>query len=155
MVDIDDKVKLIDVFPHKPGRKRLLASKAGYGFILPEDEALAFRRAGKQVLNGDALVSLEAVGDRVAVVGDNGKILIFAMDELPEMPRGKGVKLQSYREGGLRDAVAFDSATGAAWIDAAGRTREWADWIQWVGKRSGAGKLAPKGFPTSKRFRPK
>jgi topoisomerase-4 subunit A len=77
------------------------------------------------------------------------------MDELPEMPRGKGVKLQSYREGGLRDAVAFDSASGAGWIDAAGRTREWTDWIQWVGKRSGAGKLAPKGFPTSKRFRPR
>ena len=155
MVDIDDKVKLIDVFPHKPGRKRFLASKAGYGFVLPEDEALAFRRAGKQVLNGDALVSLEAVGDRVAVVGDNGKILIFAMDELPEMPRGKGVKLQSYREGGLRDAVAFSSAVGAGWIDAAGRTRDWPDWQGWVGKRSGAGKLAPKGFPASKRFRPR
>ncbi|MCF8503385.1 MAG: DNA topoisomerase IV subunit A [Caulobacter sp.] len=155
MVDIDDRVKILDVFPHKPGRKRLLASKAGYGFILPEEEALAFRKAGKQVLNGEALISLEATGDRVAVVGDNGKILIFNLDELPEMPRGKGVKLQTYREGGLRDALVFTAGAGAAWTDAAGRTRDWPEWKDWEGRRSAAGKLAPKGFPTSKRFRPK
>ena len=155
MVDLDDRVKIIDVFPHKAGRKRLLASKEGYGFIMPEDEALAFRRAGKQVLNGTATVSLEATGDRVAVVGDNGKILVFDLEELPEMPRGKGVKLQSYREGGLRDALVFKAETGAAWTDAAGRTRDWPDWKDWSGKRAGAGKLAPKGFPTSKRFRPR
>ena len=122
---------------------------------MPEDEALAFRRAGKQVLNGTAVVSLEVTGDQMAVIGDNGKILIYPLEELPEMPRGKGVKLQSYREGGLRDATVFNAATGAFWIDAAGRTREWAEWKDWVGKRAGAGKLAPKGFPTSKRFRPK
>ena len=155
MVDIDDRVKILDVFPHKAGRKRLLASKAGYGFVLPEEEALAFRKAGKQVLNGEALVSLEVSGDRIAVIGDNGKILIFGLDELPEMSRGKGVKLQGYREGGLRDALVFTAATGAAWTDAAGRTRDWPDWKDWQGRRSSAGKLAPKGFPTSKRFRPK
>lgn len=155
MVDIDDRVKIIDVFPHRPGRKRVLASKAGYGFILPEEEALAFRRAGKQVLNGEALVSLDAAGDRLAVVGDNGKILVFPLEELPEMPRGKGVKLQSYREGGLRDALVFSAAAGAAWTDAAGRTRDWPEWKDWEGRRSAAGKLAPKGFPTSKRFRPR
>ncbi len=155
MVDLDDRVKIVDVFPHKAGRKRFLASKEGYGFVMPEDEALAFRRAGKQVLNGTAVVSLEVVGDRVAVIGDNGKILIFDIEELPEMPRGKGVKLQSYREGGLRDALVFIADAGAAWIDSAGRTREWTDWKDWIGKRAGAGKLAPKGFPTSKRFRPR
>ena len=155
MVDLDDKVKIIDVFPHKAGRKRILASKEGYGFIMPEDEALAFRRAGKQVLNGTAVVSLEVTGDQMAVIGDNGKILIYPLEELPEMPRGKGVKLQSYREGGLRDATVFNAETGAFWIDAAGRTREWTDWKDWAGRRAGAGKLAPKGFPTSKRFRPR
>ena len=102
-----------------------------------------------------AAVSLEMTGDRVAVVGDNGKILIFQADELPEMPRGKGVKLQAYREGGLRDALVFDKEQGAAWIDTAGRTRAWPEWAEWVGKRAGAGRLAPKGFPTSKRFRPR
>jgi topoisomerase-4 subunit A len=154
MVDLDDRVKIIDVFAHKPGRKRVLASKAGYGFIMPEDEAIAFRRAGKQVLNGEAVVSIEAAGDHLAVIGDNGKILIFPIEELPEMPRGKGVKLQAYREGGLRDAAVFDLADGASWIDKGGRTFAWPDWQGWLGRRSAAGKLAPKGFPASKRFRP-
>ncbi len=104
---------------------------------------------------GAALICLEAEGDQVAVIGDNGKILIFAMEELPEMPRGKGVKLQSYREGGLRDALVFKAEDGAAWTDSAGRTRAWPEWRDWSGRRSSAGKLAPKGFPTSKRFRPK
>ena len=157
MLDLDDKVGIVDVFAHQPGGKRLLASKEGYGFILPEAEAIAFRRAGKQVLNGKALVCLpiKPGDDQVAVVGDNGKILVFPVDELPEMPRGKGVKLQTYREGGLRDATAFNAEAGAGWIDAAGRNRDWPDWREWLGKRAGAGKLAPKGFPTTKRFRPR
>jgi topoisomerase-4 subunit A len=155
MLDLDDKVGIVDVFAHKPGRKRIVASKAGHGFILSEDEAVALRRAGKQVLVGEVAVSVEAAGDHLAVIGDNGKILIFAMEELPEMPRGKGVKLQSYREGGLRDAVAFNAAEGCGWIDTAGRTRVWAEWREWLGRRAGSGKLAPRGFPTSKRFRPK
>ncbi|MDX9998492.1 MAG: DNA topoisomerase IV subunit A [Phenylobacterium sp.] len=158
MVDLDDKVGILAVFPHRPGTKRLLASRAGYGFILPEEEAIAFRRAGKQVLNVDekgAAVCLPMTGDQVAVIGDNGKILIFPASELPEMARGKGVKLQSYREGGLRDALVFDSAEGAGWIDAAGRTRAWPEWGQWAGRRAAAGKVAPRGFPANKRFRPK
>jgi topoisomerase IV subunit A len=155
MLDLDDRVDILDVFAHKPGRKRVLVSKAGYGFVMPEDEAIAFRRAGKQVLNGEAAVSLEAAGDHLAVIGDNGKLLIFRLDELPEMPRGKGVKLQSYREGGLRDAAIFASEEGASWTDAAGRVRAWSEWRDWLGRRAGAGKLAPRGFPTSKRFRPR
>ncbi|NQE64983.1 DNA topoisomerase IV subunit A [Caulobacter sp. RHG1] len=158
MIELDDKVKIADVFPFKAGRKRILASKAGYGFLMPEEEALANRKAGKQVLNVDAAGAafcLEAVGDQFAVVGDNGKILIFPLEELPEMPRGKGVKLQAYREGGLRDGLSFNAETGAYWIDTAGRRREWAEWKEWVGRRAGAGKLAPKGFATNKRFRPK
>jgi topoisomerase-4 subunit A len=155
MLDLDDRVALVDVFAHKPGRKRLIASKAGYGFILPEDEAIAFRRAGKQVLNGEAVVSLELAGDHVAVIGDNGKILVFAADELPEMPRGKGVKLQSYREGGLRDATVFSADAGLVSIDTAGRSRVWSEWRDWLGKRAASGKVAPRGFPTSRRFKPK
>jgi topoisomerase-4 subunit A len=158
MIELDDKVKIIDVFPFKAGRKRFIASKQGYGFLLPEEETLANRKAGKQVLTVDAAGAafcMEAVGDQIAVVGDNGKILIFPLEELPEMPRGKGVKLQSYREGGLRDGLSFSAETGAFWIDTAGRRREWAEWKEWAGRRAGAGKLAPRGFPTSKRFRPK
>jgi len=158
MVDLDDRVKILDVFAHRPGAKRLLASKAGYGFVLAEEEAVAFRRAGKQVLNvdtGGAALSLPMVGDQVAVIGDNGKLLIFPAAELPEMARGKGVKLQGYREGGLRDALVFNEADGATWVDGAGRTRVWAEWRDWSGKRAGAGKMAPRGFPASKRFRPR
>lgn len=158
MIELDDKVKIVDVFPFKAGRKRILASKLGYGFLMPEEEALANRKAGKQVLTVDAAGAafcMEAVGDQLAVIGDNGKILIFPMEELPEMPRGKGVKLQSYREGGLRDGLSFNAETGAYWIDTAGRRRDWAEWKEWVGRRAGAGKLAPKGFATNKRFKPK
>ena len=158
MIDLDDKTDIIDVFAYKPGRKRVIASKAGYGFLLPEDETLSSRRAGKQVLNvdgGKALVCLEAQGDHLAVVGDNGKILAFPISELPEMPRGKGVKLQTYREGGLRDALVFNEAAGVATIDPSGRTRIWEEWREWLGRRAAAGRVLPKGFPASKRFRPK
>ncbi|PZR30393.1 DNA topoisomerase IV subunit A [Caulobacter segnis] len=158
MIELDDKVKIVDVFPFKAGRKRILASKLGYGFLMPEEEALANRKAGKQVLTVDAAGAafcLEAVGDQFAVIGDNGKILIFPIEELPEMPRGKGVKLQSYREGGLRDGLSFNAETGAYWIDTAGRRRDWAEWKEWIGRRAGAGKLAPRGFATNKRFKPK
>ena len=158
MLDLDDKTEFVSVFPHKPGAKRVLASTGGYGFIAPEDELLANRKAGKQVVNvdgGKALICLPIEGDHIATVGDNGKALIFPLDELPEMPRGKGVKLQSYREGGLRDVIVFKAEAGAAWTDSAGRNRDWPDWKEWIGKRAASGRLVPKGFPTSKRFRPK
>jgi len=157
MLDLDDRVGILALFAHRAGGKRIIASKAGYGFVVPEDEAVAMRRAGKQVLNVDAkgaAFCLSADGDHLAVVGDNGKALIFPLGELPEMPRGKGVKLQSYREGGLRDGLVFKADEGAAWTDAAGRSRAWPDWRDWVGRRAAAGRLVPKGFPTSKRFRP-
>ena len=129
----------------------MLASKAGYGFVMPEDEAVAFRRAGKQVLNVDAAGAcfcLPVDGDHLAVIGDNGKALIFPLAELPEMPRGKGVKLQSYREGGLRDGLVFTAAEGAAWTTADGRSRAWPDWRAWLGRRAGrqAGSQGLPGF---------
>jgi topoisomerase-4 subunit A len=158
MLDIDDRVGILAIFPYRPGAKWVLASKAGYGFLMPEDEAIAMRRAGKQVLNVDAAGAcfcLAADGDQLAVVGDNGKALIFPLSELPEMPRGKGVKLQSYREGGLRDGLVFTATEDAAWTTADGRTRSWPDWRQWLGRRASAGRLVPKGFPASKRFRPR
>ena len=158
MLDLDDKTDIIDLFPFKAGAKRVIASKEGYGFVMPEEEAISARRAGKQVLNvgaKGAAFAKPATGDHLGVIGDNGKILIFPLTELPEMPRGKGVKLQTYREGGLRDAIVFNEADGATWIDGAGRTRVWAEWNDWLARRAAAGKLAPKGFPTSKRFKPK
>ncbi|MEI9964075.1 MAG: DNA topoisomerase IV subunit A [Caulobacteraceae bacterium] len=155
MIELDDHVGLVAVFAHRPGRKLVLASKAGYGFVLPEEEAVAMRRAGKQVLTVDAkgaAFCLEAAGDHLAVLGDNGKALIFPLSELPEMPRGKGVKLQTYREGGLRDGLVFSGEAGPVVVDSGGRNRQWPDWKEWLGKRAGAGRLPPKGFP--KRLRP-
>jgi topoisomerase-4 subunit A len=158
LLDLDDKTELVSVFAYRPGGKRLLASSGGYGFIAPEDDLLANRKAGKQVLNvdgGKALICLPVDGDHIATVGDNGKALIFPLDELPVMSRGKGVKLQAYREGGLRDAVTFDAETGSTWIDGAGRNHEWPDWRGWLGKRAASGRILPKGFPVSKRFKPR
>ena len=158
LLDLDDKTKLTAVFPFRAGRKRVLASSGGYGFLVVEDELLANRRAGKSVLNvddGESLLCLEAAGDQLAVIGDNGKVLVFPLAELPEMPRGKGVKLQAYREGGLRDGLVFAEAEGLTTVDTAGRRREWSEWRDWIGKRAGSGKLAPRGFPASKRFRPR
>jgi topoisomerase-4 subunit A len=158
MIDLADDVGIVTAFAHQPGRRRILASSAGYGFVLVEDEALAMRRAGKQVLvvkGQGAALCIEAQGDHLAVVGDNGKILVFPSSELPKLARGKGVKLQSYRQGGLRDAQAFAASEGAAWSDAAGRTRQWPEWRQWLGRRAGAGRMVPKGFPASKRFAPR
>lgn len=157
MLDLEDKVGILAVFPHRQGRNRVLVSRAGYGFIMSENEAVAFRKAGKQALSVDprgAAACLTAEGDMLAVVGDNGKALIFPLAELPEMSKGKGVKLQSYREGGLRDAQVFSADEGLYWTDAAGRTRAWPDWKAWQGRRAGAGRLTPKGFPASRRFRP-
>ena len=155
MIELDDRVDIVTLFAHRPGRKLVLASRAGYGFVMPEEEAVASKRAGKQVLTVDSkgvALCLEAAGDHLAVIGDNGKALIFPLSELPEMPRGKGVKLQAYREGGLRDGLVFNEADGPAVIDSGGRNRSWADWRQWVGRRASAGRLVPKGFP--KKFRP-
>jgi topoisomerase-4 subunit A len=158
MIEVDDKVGILAMFPHRPGNRRIVASKAGYGFVLVEDDAVALRRAGKQVLTVEgqgAALCIPAEGDRLAAIGDNGKVVIFPLAELPQMARGKGVKLQSYRQGGLRDAVAFAAEEGAAWTDSAGRTRLWTDWRTWLGRRASAGRLAPRGFPASKRFRPR
>ena len=160
MLDVEDGVKIIALFPHRAGARRLLASGAGYGFVMSEDEALANRRAGKQVLNlgddagAEAKLCLPVEGDQLAVIGDNGKILVLPLAELPEMGRGRGVRLQGYREGGLRDAMTFSAEAGPSWTDAAGRRRDWPAWRDWQGRRGGAGKLAPKGFPANRRFRP-
>ncbi|HEY5107006.1 MAG TPA: DNA topoisomerase IV subunit A [Caulobacteraceae bacterium] len=158
LIDLEDEVGILAVFAHSTGGQRLVASRAGYGFVMVEDDAVALRRAGKQVLNlgsGIAAVCLEVTGDQLAVVGENGKILIFPVSDLPRLARGKGIKLQSYRQGGLQDAMVFAADDGAAWIDGAGRVRSWPDWRQWVGKRAGSGRAAPKGFPANRRFRPR
>jgi topoisomerase-4 subunit A len=156
MVDLPQNVEILMLFIHKPGRKLLLASSAGDGFVVPEDEIIAQTRGGKQVLNVrapiTAAVCRPVLGDHVAVVGENRKVLVFALDELPEMARGKGVRLQKYKDGGLSDAATFDFSEGLSWLDPAGRTRTETALAEWTGKRAGAGRMAPRGFPRDNKF---
>ena len=147
--DIDEAVAL---FAYEEGAKRVVASHEGYGFIVPEDEMLAAKRSGKQILNGRAMQAAKVVGDQVAVIGERRKLLIFPLADLPEMTRGKGVKLQSYSDRGLADVKVFTKEEGLAWEDAAGRNRAVPEWKDYRGKRGGAGKAAPKGFSRSGRF---
>ena len=147
--DIDEAVAL---FKYEEGAKRVVASHEGYGFIIPESEMLATKRGGKQILNGRAMQAAKVVGDQVAVIGERKKLLIFPITELPEMTRGKGVKLQSYADRGLADVKTFGKDEGLSWEDSAGRTRVVAEWKEYRGKRGGAGKVAPKGFSRSGRF---
>ncbi len=147
MIELEDSAGIIGLFPYQPGARMLMASKAGYGFIAPEDELLATKRGGKQVLNGDLLAALRlGPADHVVTIGENLKTLIFRIDELPEMPRGKGVKLQSFKQGGLSDIAVFGAEPGPEWVDGGGRRRNWPDWRDWLGRRAGAGRMGPRGL---------
>ena len=156
LVDLPNEAEILEIMIHKPGRKLLVASSAGDGFIVPEDDVIAQTRSGKQVLNvrGNtrALICKPTFGDTVAVVGENRKVLVFSLDELPEMGRGKGVRLQKYKDGGLSDATTFTMAAGLSWLDPAGRTRTEIELSEWHGKRASAGRMAPRGFPRDNRF---
>ena len=146
MIELDEKAEIINLLAHQPGGKLLIASKAGYGFVAPEDELLAQKRGGKQVLNGELLAALRVTGDHVATIGENIKALIFPVAELPEMGRGKGVKLQSFKQGGLVDVTTFNAEQGPEWADGGGRRRNWPDWKDWLGKRAQAGRQGPRGM---------
>ncbi|AUJ62966.1 DNA topoisomerase IV subunit A [Aestuarium zhoushanense] len=156
IIDLPNEAEIVDIFTAKAGRKLLVASSDGDGFVVAEDDVIAQTRAGKQVLNVKDGVVLKVVkpvaGDHVAVVGENRKVLVFAIDELPEMGRGKGVRLQKYKDGGLSDATTFTLAEGLSWRDPAGRTRTEPDLAEWLGKRAGSGRMAPRGFPRDNRF---
>ena len=156
IVDLPNDANMVDLFIHQPDRKLLLASSAGDGFVVEENDIVAQTRTGKQVLNvkGDitALICKPVVGDFVATVGQNRKVLIFPIDELPVMSRGKGVRMQKYKDGGLNDATTFHFIDGLSWLDPAGRRRIETELADWIGKRAGAGRMAPRGFPRENKF---
>ena len=156
MVDLPNEVAIVTMFTYAAGTKLLVASSAGDGFIVPQDDVIAQTRSGKQVLNvkGDNVASVCHVvkGDHIAVVGENRKVLIFSIEELPEMGRGKGVRLQKYKDGGLSDATTFNLEEGLSWLDPAGRTRTENDLAEWIAKRASAGRMAPRGFPRNNKF---
>ncbi|ARE41046.1 Topoisomerase IV subunit A [Rhodovulum sp. P5] len=156
MVDLPNDCDIVTLRVYRPGEKLLVASSAGDGFLVASDEVLAQTRAGKQVLNVRdgtvARVCKPVSGDHVACVGENRKVLVFPLSELPEMTRGKGVRLQKYKDGGLSDAATFTLADGLSWLDPAGRRRTETDLAEWLGKRAGTGRMAPRGFPRDNRF---
>ena len=156
MIDLAQDARIVDILVHDPGRRLLLATSAGDGFVVPEADVVAQTRAGKQIVRlGDGVrtvVCRPVEGDHVAVVGDNRKLLVFAVDALPEMRRGKGVRLQRYKDGGLADARTFTGAQGLSWHDPAGRRRTQKDVRAWIGQRATAGRMAPRGFPRDNRF---
>ena len=158
MAELESTDSIVALFVHKPGAKRLVASTEGDGFIVMEDECVANTRKGKQVLNVKVPVEAQvcfAVGEidnYVATVGDNRKMNIFKLTELPEMARGKGVRMQKFKDGGLSDACTFNLKQGLTWLDASGRTWTVTDLADWIGERAQSGKLPPKGFPKSNRF---
>jgi topoisomerase IV subunit A len=157
--DMEQEADVVTMFPFQGGRKFIVASHQGRGFIVSEDECLGTTRKGKQVLNVKAPDEARAVtvveGDQVAAIGDNRKMLVFPIEQLPEMARGSGVRVQRYKDGGLSDVKTFKGTDGLTWTDGAGRSfsltlKELADWR---GNRADAGRLPPKGFPRSNKFK--
>jgi topoisomerase IV subunit A len=157
-IDLEQESDLVSVEPFKGGRKFLVAAHDGRGFIVPEEECLANTRKGKQILNvkmpNEARAVTPIEGELVACIGENRKMVIFPLEQVPEMTRGRGVRLQRYKDGGLSDVKTFKAGEGLTWVDGAGRTftlsiKELADWR---GNRADAGRLAPKGFPKNNRF---
>lgn len=155
MIDLPAEASLIAMFKATSG-KMLVAATSGHGFIVETEQALAQTKNGKQVLNvsGDvkAAACCAADGDSVAVVGVNRKLVIFDIDEVPVLGRGRGVILQRYKDGVLADIKVFNKADGLSWQMGGGRTRTETDLTPWTAKRGAAGKLPPTGFPRPAQF---
>jgi topoisomerase IV subunit A len=158
MADIDEGADIATVLLYRPGAKAIIAATDGRGFIVGHDDMLSSTRKGRAVLIVDtpaeAKVVAPAEGDHIAVIGDNRKMLIFPIDQAPEMARGKGVRLQRYKDGGLSDARVFTMKEGLTWRDSSQRlwTVEAKELKDWIGNRAEAGRLPPKGFPRNNKF---
>ena len=156
MLDIPNDVDIVDVFVTKENRKFLVASSKGDGFIISETETNAQTKNGKQILNlkdgAKAIVCKTLNGDHIACIGENRKMLIFPISDLPEMTRGKGVRMQKYKDGGLSDASTFNISSGLSWRDPADRQRTETKLEDWISKRASSGRMAPRGFPRDNKF---
>jgi len=159
-IDLDPEVEIVALMVVRPEAKLLIASSDGKGFLTSGEATLAETRKGKQLANlrtGAKVAVVREVpesADAVAVVGENRKMLVFSIDELPELARGQGVTLQRYRDGGLSDVIAFTLANGLSWTlgGESGRTRTETDLTPWRAIRGAAGRMPPIGFPRSNRF---
>ncbi len=159
MVDMDANDEVVALLPYVPSAKIFVASSIGKGFVLEADQAVAMKKGGKQILNlpGEAVAThcFTVTGDSVAVIGDNRKLLVFGVDEIPTMNRGQGVALQRYKGGGLSDVIMFHREEGLTW-PMGGNSDRWrteTELAPWTGKRGNAGRLPPMGFPRNNKFR--
>ncbi|MES5046469.1 DNA topoisomerase IV subunit A [Rhizobium nepotum] len=158
MVDMENDQDILTAFVHDPSRKLLLVSTGGNGFIVAESEMVANTRKGKQIMNvampDEAKLAVPVTGDHVAVVGENRKLLAFPLSQVPEMSRGKGVRLQRYKDGGVVDVKCFALAEGLSWSDTAGRlfNKVGEELREWLAERATVGRTVPKGFPRSGKF---
>jgi topoisomerase-4 subunit A len=156
MIDLPNEHEIVALFPYRPGLRLLVAADDGRGFLVDGEEALAQTRAGKQVLTpakgARAVICVPAEGDTAALVGENRRMLVVDLAEIPEMTRGRGVILQRHRLGGLVDAKVFRLADGLSWRQGENRIRTETDLTPWRGSRGAAGRAVPQGFPRSNRF---
>jgi topoisomerase-4 subunit A len=161
IVEMDEAQDVVSAFVHKPGRVLLVSNNEARGFRVLEDDVIANTRKGKQVLNltapAEATICVPAEGDYVAVIGENRKLLVFPADQIPQMGRGRGVRLQRYRDGSIADIRVFKAEDGLTWTDSSGRSfnRSLDELSDWRGERGQAGRLPPTGFPRSNRFGPR
>ena len=155
MVDLPVDQDIVASFLHRPGKKVIVAARSGRGFIVKEEDVIAQTKNGKKILNlsmGDKAQACATVcGDSVAVLGENRKLLIFSQSEIPQMARGRGVKLQSYKDGGLSDVTTLDNKIGLSWKTGAGVRTE-TDIGGYIGKRAQSGRMAMRGFPRRNKF---
>lgn len=158
MLDMDETQEIVSAFVHDPERKLLMSTDGAYGFVVQEKDVIANTRKGKQVLNvtapAKAVLCVPAIGDYVAVIGHNRKLLTFPLAQIAVMTRGRGVRLQRYRDGGISDIKTFASEEGLTWTDASGRIfkRTLEEMQDWRGDRGQAGRLPPNGFPRTNKF---
>ncbi|RDJ23244.1 DNA topoisomerase IV subunit A [Bosea caraganae] len=158
MIELEETADIVSAFPYKAGTKLLMVTSDGRGFVAPTDDVVANTRKGRQVVNVAvpvvAILAAPAEGDHVAIIGENRKLLCFPLSEVAEMGRGKGVRLQRYKDGGVSDAKVFKLTEGLTWLDTSSRTWTVAEGelTEWLGHRAEAGRLPPKGFPKNNKF---
>ena len=158
LVDMENDHNPIGMFVHDPERELIVASTDGYGFRVSEKDIIASTRGGRKTLNvkgdSEALRVIQTNGDKIATIGENRKILVFNVEELPVMTRGKGVRLQKFKDGGLADLTTFKAEEGLSFLDTSARRNEVPEWNLLEGKRAQAGRMAPRGFSRKSSFDP-
>ena len=156
LTDLPNQIEIVNVIVFEANLRSIVTSNIGDGFIIKHEDMLAQTRSGKKIINlktgiiANCLKNIK--GDSIATIGTNRKLLIFKINELPELNKGKGVRLQKYKNAYLSDITSFDSEIGLVWFDKSGRKNVLSNFEDWVGKRAQSGKIAPKGFPRNNNF---